>query len=310
MISRRLSLAAALATTFTLALVQAAPRQDATLRYRWNKGDVLRYMVTQENNVTMSGTPMGDMNGASTMTQSHEYTVADVAADGTGTVRVKFASIKMGVNSPMGSIVWDSASPNAGGDPMSQMIAQSMSPLVGQTITLVISPTGAVTKIDGLGPIMEKINAGMASSPMGQMPGMGGAITEESLRGMFEQSFTQLPERPIKTGESWTKDNTVKMPFGVVNSTAKLALQGVSNGIATITYSATNKVTVDNSKAAAQGMNVTMGDGASDGQLLFDVKAGRVQKLTINGTQPMSMNMGGQSMGATTKTQTTIELLK
>jgi hypothetical protein len=310
----RASAALLIACVAAVGLVQAASVQDVALRYRWTKGDTQQYRVQQESAVTMSNVPgMGEMNITTTITQMLEYSVADVAADGTGTVRVKFAAMKMGMNSPMGSMVWDSASPNAATDPISQMMAKSLSPLVGETITMSVSPAGAVSKIEGLAPIIAKINAGMAGAQM-QMPGMNSLMTEDSMRSMLEQSFAGLPERPVKVGESWSKDNTVKMPFGTMTSAARLALQNVANGVATITYKATNKVSVDSS-AIGGGMNMSMGDGATDGEMAFDVKAGRIQKSTLRTTQPMTMNTTGPdgaavSMNATTRTTMTVELVK
>jgi hypothetical protein len=316
--SRRQAALLGLAGALSFTVLQAASGQNVTIRFHWSKGDTQQYRVTQESAVAMSGVPgMGEMNITTTLTQTHEYAVDDVTGDGTGTVRVKFASMKMGMNSPMGSMVWDSASPTAGGDQISQMMAQSLGPLVGQSITMVVTPTGEVKKIDGLTELMQKINSGMAASPMGGMPGMGNVMTEDSLRSMFEQNFSALPQRAVKVGETWTRDSQLKMPFGTVASAMTLALQGVSANVATITLKATNKVTVDTKALAGTPvpMNMTMGDGTSEGELAFDVKAGRIQKSTVRTVQPMSMNMTGPdgsavSLEATTRSTTTVELIK
>ena len=317
MIRRRFAVLVSIAGALSVTILQGASVQNVTLRFHWNKGDVQQYRVTQENAVAMSGVPgMGEMNITTTITQLHEYAVDEVTADGTGTVRVKFASMKMAMNSPMGSMTWDSASPTAGGDQISQMIAQSLGPLVGQTITMVVTPAGEVKKIDGLAELMKKINAGMSASPMGNMPGMGGGVmTEDSLRGMFEQNFSALPQRAVKVGDTWTRDSSLKMPFGVIASATTLALQGVSANVATVTFKATNKVTVDLKALAGAPVAMTMGDGTSEGELAFDLKAGRIQKSTLRSVQPMSMNMTGPdgsavSLDATTRTTTTVELVK
>ena len=53
--------------------------QEGALRYRWTKGDVLRYRVVQTTNAAMSGIPgMGEMNVTNTMTQVQQFTTTDV----------------------------------------------------------------------------------------------------------------------------------------------------------------------------------------------------------------------------------------
>ena len=41
----------------------SALRQDVTLRYRWTKGETIRYRIVQQSTTTISGLPggMGDM---------------------------------------------------------------------------------------------------------------------------------------------------------------------------------------------------------------------------------------------------------
>ena len=57
-------MASHLKTLYTGALIltllcgsSIAARQDVTLRYRWTKGDALRYRVTQQTTTTINGIP-------------------------------------------------------------------------------------------------------------------------------------------------------------------------------------------------------------------------------------------------------------
>ena len=57
-----------------------ASEQDVTLRYRWTKGDNLRYRHTQQSTAAISGLPgMGDMTVDSTMAQVFKVAAEDVA---------------------------------------------------------------------------------------------------------------------------------------------------------------------------------------------------------------------------------------
>ena len=135
-----------------------ASGQEGVLRYRWTKGESLRYRIVQTTNAQMSGLPgMGEMNITNTMTQLLQQTATDVAADGTGTLQMKFEAIKMEMGTPMGTFVYDSAAPANTADPMVAQIAATMGVLVGESITVVMSPNGAIQKIEGMSAIAQKV---------------------------------------------------------------------------------------------------------------------------------------------------------
>ena len=79
----------------------SALRQDVTLRYRWTKGETLRYRIVQQSTTTISGIPgMGDM----AIDQSNTQVMATVAEEVTPertTLRQVIESMKMEMNSPM-----------------------------------------------------------------------------------------------------------------------------------------------------------------------------------------------------------------
>ena len=80
----------------------------------WKKGETLRYRMTQESNVNMSGVPgMGEMTVTTVIGQTLKMTTEDVAADGTATVKTTFEAVKLSMGTPMGNFAYDSAAPAA-----------------------------------------------------------------------------------------------------------------------------------------------------------------------------------------------------
>jgi hypothetical protein len=306
---------AALVSSATLAA------QDVPLRYRWTKGEEVRYRTTQQMDMQMTGLPgMGDMNIGMTTVQINKFNVEDVAADGTATLRNTFESIKISMAVPMmGEVAYDSANPSAAaGNPISDALAKTLGAMAGETITMVVAPHGKVGKIDGLAKLVEKMKAG-ASAGLSSM-GLGGAdamMTEDGQRATLEQTFSLLPEKPIKVGETWKNSYTMPGSTGgqTVAVTYTLKAQETTGGsaIARIASTGTSK------GSAAPGnmgpMTVTVGDGASTGETLFDVKAGRVRKATGTMSLPMTMRMSAPdgtdiSLQAAQKVTTTMELIE
>jgi hypothetical protein len=311
-----------IAGLFAAALVSGATlaAQDLTLRYRWTKGEEMRYRNTVQTDMQMSGLPgMGDMNVSMTMVQVNRLLVEDVAADGTATIRSTYESIKMTMSVPMmGDVTYDSTQPQASsGNPMADAIGKTVGALAGETFTMAVAPNGNVGKIDGLARLVEKTKAG--ASATGSAMGMGNMdafISEEGQRSMIEQSFTLLPDKPVKAGEAWKNEFKVMGATGsqVVSAGYTLTGQETVGGHPIARVATTG--TIKPGPAGAMGpMSVTMADGTSQGEMLFDVKLGRIRKATGTSTQPLSMRMTAPdgtdiSIQAVQKTTATMELVE
>ena len=275
--------------------------QEGALRYRWNKGDVLRYRVVQTTNAAMSGIPgMGEMNVTNTMTQVQQFTTTDVAADGAATLQVKFESLKMEMGTPMGTFVYDSAAPAPQNpDQMVAQLAATIGTLVGESITLVMAPNGNIQKMEGMARIMEKMQK---STPAMGMAGLESLMTDDSMKGSFGQSFAHLPGTAVKTGETWKHDLVMPNPFGTMNVATQYSLKAVES-------------TGGKPPPMPMPMTIQFSDGTGDGEIFFDRRAGRTQRSTFNTTLPMTMNMTAPdgstvNISALTKTTMTTELIE
>src|ERR1700754_4965488 len=119
-------------------------RQDVTFRYQWKKGVPVKYRVVQQSTTTLSGLPGGMDN--LTIEQSTSQTLTsvaeDVAADGTTTLRQTVDAMKMELNSPVLTMAYDSANPDANPSPTNTMLKNIFSQLIGQSYTVTMAPTG------------------------------------------------------------------------------------------------------------------------------------------------------------------------
>jgi len=303
----------------------SALRQDVTLRYRWTKGETMRYRIVQQNTTTISGLPggMGDMAIDQSTTQTIRWVADEVAADGTTTLRQVFESVKMEMNSPMFAMSYDSAKPDAGDNPMSAMLKGVMAPLIGESFTLVMAPTGEVQKVEGLSKLTEKMFQSLPQDPAaaGILDGLKANLSDDSMRSTFMQTFAQFPNKPIKSGDSWNTQVSVGNPMlgGLITSTTSTlkSVEGEgSNRIATIVTSSAIKQ--DPSKppqANPMGLTMQMGNGVGDGEQVFEAGTGRFRGSTTHITMPMTMSGTGPdgtalSMKTSVKTTTTVELVQ
>ena len=292
--------------------------QETTLQYRWNNGDHLKYRLTTQTDVLMSGIPgMGEMTVSTTQVQVQDLVVAAVGADGAATVNMKIESMKMDMVSPMGgSMSYDSTSPTPPSDPTIAQTAQVLGAIIGETLTVVIEPTGAVRSVSGVSAAKAKLDKAMASTGTTDQLGLGALLSDDAIKGALGQSLANFPKGPIKPGATWQQEVKVPTPMSTLISTSEYAFKGVEqlDGRQVARLATTIKTRAEGTGAMGP-MTVKMEPGSGTGETLFDTQLGRVVRSTASTSMPMSMAMTAPdgtsiSLQASTKTKVTYELLK
>ena len=294
--------------------------QDVTLSYKWAKGDTLRYRIVQQSTTNISGIPgMGEMTIDQSTSQIFKASTEDVAADGTARVRQTIEAMKMEMTSPMFSMAYDSANA-AAADPMLKGL---LSPMLGESFTIVFAPTGDVQKVEGLSAVADKMFRAMPQDPAmaGMLDGLKNNVSDDAMRAMLKQTFAQFPSRPVKVGDSWNTNVTTGNPMlgdlvtSIVSTLKSVAGEGADR-IATVTTTLTIKQ--DPAKPAAAnptGLTLQMGNASGDGEQAFEPATGRMRRSTTRLTMPMDMSGTGPdgsqlNLKTTIKTTTTVELVE
>jgi xanthosine utilization system XapX-like protein len=295
--------------------------QSVALQYHWNKGDHLRYRVTQESAVTMSGIPgMDGMTITTTTTQVQQLTANDVASDGTATINALFESVRMDMVSPMGNMTYDStAPPAANADPTLAQVAGILGAMVGESITVVIGRNGAVRSVEGASRLMDKVKGQMpqatgALNPLGDLNSM---MSDDAMRGAFGQSFANLPDGPVKTGDTWQSEIKMPNPAGTLTMASTFTMKGVEKldgrDVTRIGYA--QHISAGPDGGLVGPMTVHVGNGTGEGEMIFDHAHGRIISTTGQSTLPMSMSMTGPdgssiNLDASTLTKIKMELIE
>lgn len=307
-----------LALLFALAGTALAA-QGVTLRYKWNKGEPVRYRTIQESTVTMSGVPgIGEMTVVTNMTQVMALKAMDVAPNGNATVETTFESIKMEVSSAAFSFAYDSAAPSQAADPLTAQLSQTFGALLGQSFTMVLTPTGAVEKVEGITKLMQNLQG--ASPAAAGLPGLE-SMSDDAMKSMFGQSFAALPARAVGPGDTWQTSVTLPNPMGEMTSAVTSTMRGVEsmNGRNVAKFSSAVAISPapggGGAGFAGLPMAVTMGAGTGESETWFDHVLGRAIRVVGTTTLPMTMSMDapdGSSIAlqASTRVKSTFELVE
>jgi hypothetical protein len=306
-----------------VAVVSSASGQDAVLRYKWVEGDEIRYRIELQSNATMSGLPtVGEMTVDQHSFQVIRLTVVSVAADGSATLRQTFESVRMEVSSPAGKTVFDSSAADAPANASKPSIATTMAALVGESITVVVLPNGTVTKVEGMSRLLDKMTNTLGQNPMAaQVAGqLRATMSDDAMRNVFEQGFPAFPERAVTPGDTWTRELTASVPIlGMLTTTSTLTLKGIENsdGVALARMAVVIAMRQSQQASPSSPLPITavFGDSKGEGEILFDLTRGRIQKTSLKTQMPATMSMPApdgsqitvQGHFATTMTTQTVE---
>jgi hypothetical protein len=312
----------ALVLILCMASALAADAQTVTMRYRWTKGEARTYRVTTETNRAISGTPDGrDLTNSQAMTQVLKIVAEDVAPDGAATLRQTFQSVRMEGTGPMGKVVIDTAAPDSTPDPMMEGMRRVLEAMAGESVTIVMAPDGTVQKVSGAARIAEKITKVMSGDPSAGAAGQGirTMLSDDALKNTFEQSFCMLPAGPVKAGETWTSHLAMgNETIGRIVGTSTFTLKAIDGGpdapVANIGVSLALKQEVVPTPTGPTPMVMRLRDNRGDGEIVFDVTRGHIQRSTMRTDTSSTVTMNGPDGTPTTvqnktTTKMTMELV-
>jgi hypothetical protein len=263
--------------------------QEVTLGWRFQPGDVHRYMQTQTTRI--------------------RHDVVRVARDGAADLRVTQEALRVVQDGPMGRQEFDSENGVEPDDPGMRFLSM----LTGRSFEMTLAPDGEVRRVAGMEVLVDDIMAPI----MEQSPEMAEQIRdmlenmfdEERWRALMQQGIQTVPTGPVAPGAEWSWEFELDLAFGtsranyayrledvVVRDARRVARIGMSGSIGDI------EIAADNPMAALMEVSA----GAVTGTMEFDVDRGVLLRASSISTMTMS------SMGTSMSVETTLatELLE
>jgi len=174
----------------------------------------------------------------------------------------------------------------------------------GAVITLTIDEKGAVTKVEGAEKIADKFKDAKAIEKE-----LGGAMfSEAAVREMVGLPFTVSPEKPVKAGDTWVRDEKTAAAGFDVSGKTTYKVDSVEQGVAKVTTKSDLTIKAGAGGAAGLPFKISKIDVKTDkagGGYTFDVKAGRLkdysQELTMSGDITATVDGNDLKIGMKTK---------
>jgi hypothetical protein len=249
-----------------LICASVAPAQEAVCQFRWHKGQVLTYKVEHKTQIeeTVEGAKVTYLSRLSVVKR---WQVADVDDKGSATLHLSLASMRNEQTRPNGEVLlFDSADPTKG----TPELREQMSKFVGTTL--------AILRIDVQGRVLE-VTQGSSSRYEAEPPFVvvfPAVAAKEGLAWLRPYNVTLDP--PLGTGE--------KLAATQKHQCAKLA-----DGKATIAVASQFTSLPENVKD-----QVPLLQKMSEGQVTFDLQAGRVVDVQLNIDRTVNNHQGAGSV--------------
>jgi hypothetical protein len=241
-----------LAVVLGLIWTGAASAQEAGWHFRWQKGQVLTYQAEHRTNVEEVAEG-SKIVSASKLNVVKRWQVVDVDAKGDAILQLSLAAMRNEQTRPSGEVLlYDSANP----DKSTPELKEQMSKFIGQTL--------AVLRIDSQGRVLE-VKQGSASRYEAEPP-----------------FVVVLPTGAVKEGHVWLRPYHVTLdpPYGVgekLEATQKYQCTTIVGGKATVAVANQFK-----SMPASVKDHVPLVQKMTEGQIIFDIPAGRMTAAQLN----------------------------
>ncbi len=219
-------------------------------------------------------------------------------------IELKFDTIASKSNSPMGSKEINSAKPN-----MSDPTERIMNKISTSTIIAKISTAGKFVDFVNYPKFKDRVMFVLDSIPAGkrdQAKMVAEALVQESaVRTRIEPLFSYLPEKAVKTGDSWESTYSLSANNATLLSLNTFTLKGVANNVANVSGKSDIESLPSNDPAAQMTQNLK-GTMTSDGTV--DVATGLMLKNTakghIEGTMTVKANNSEMKMQLESESET------
>jgi hypothetical protein len=230
-------------------------------RLRLKEGATFRIRVSSDQTITLTAQGK-NVDVLRMIDVGYKCTVQKVAANGDATMKVDYDSLYLMEKSPAMTIEYDSSQPR----PITPL-ARYLGAVVGQSLTVTLSPMGRVLEIEGVSQMLEKLKTEQARA---ELPAQVQTAISNSIEQGFGEASTKAglemitdfyPQSPIKVGESWTDKRVETLGEGRIKREETFTLLSRNKGRSKVEAKGTSTIDPD-----SDGLQIGLAGICKDGQ--------------------------------------------
>lgn len=272
-------------------LLAASPALGAEpLVWKWQKGDVARYLMTQSMEMDIKAGPAGAATTTMQQEMLMDWEVEEVTEDGVATIEQRVERVVMQNQAGAGQAFKydsDSDDPPAG---MAALVAPAYEAMVEHPFQMLMRPSGEVVEVT----LSEELSKALDNLP-------GGAVSGEMVKQMSQQASLKFPSEPLAVGDKWTSTAEVPSPaLGKMKVHTTYTYDGPRE-VDGKTYEAFTPAIAMELAGDAGTTAIEFDTKESTGEILFDREKGRVYRSRVLQTIDIRVKIGENEIVNTMK---------
>lgn len=263
-----------------LSLLVGCGPSSVELRLTPAEGEIYRYEDTMNQEMIMEVQGL-EITIRQSMTFVTSYEVIEVDVEGQITIEATYEQIVTEMASPFtGEVRFDSSDEAA----VVPSEFEGLSRMVGQSLTLTLSPDGSLVDVVGVDELMAMITGPIPSSQPdleSLMQDLTSMFDENSDTGGITGLMGSFPEGEIAVGDTWERQIITEIPFETRNNVAYTVTSIKAGGIS---LQMEGETEFDMSEFMS---NLGLGEmtfemrGSQTGEILIDIATGMLVSSTI-----------------------------
>jgi hypothetical protein len=263
-----------------------------TLRWKFKVGEKLTCSISQDMNMNIDAGQTGDLTRVVHQSMDMTWNVEGVNDEGDAVITQSIDRVRMKVDAPGGQgfeYDSDAEEPAAG---MAALISPMFEAMTAGEYEVTMTPRGEVRSIH----IPEEVAKEIEHGPGGETAGGEDAV--ERFKSMVAQGALVLPAEPVEPGQKWSSKIAVNNPVAGNQTVETTYTFEGTRDIDGETYAVIRPSLVMN-LAGNPIMQLTVKDQTTNGEVLFNVDAGRLHSMSIDQDMKLEIGVAGQSMPGT-----------
>lgn len=264
-----------LAALVVLAGLGGATTRAAALKWKFQQGETLHYVMDQTVTTSLTGGPQ-DIKTTTNQTIDMQWNVKEVAADGAATLTQTVTRVRTKIESPFATFEYDSKAGKDPEGPIAAGIVPLLKALIGAEFSFKMSPQGELTDVK----IPESLSKAMREAG----PAGGGSMfSEEGLKNMVTESSLAIPGGDLEKGKSWTKQTKIPMPpVGDMMIDKTYSFQGADSAASKDVMRIDLQTKVEVKPMAGSNLDIRIKSQDGKGSFFFNNASGRVSDSKVS----------------------------
>jgi hypothetical protein len=195
---------------------------------------------------------------------------------------------RIGMSMDMGGQKMEFSSDSPAGDPSNplNMVTNLFAAMKGKSFTMKVDANGQIKEVNGIDQLGEELVTGLnlpAESKERMRQSFRSKFNENDVKETFSQTFSMLPNKKVKVGDSWNKESMTRVGPSKGRMITVYTVQTINGNI--VKLSGKGKLQSENGNATGS-QNSSLAIDATTGLVLqnvFDMSTEGKQKLSTHG---------------------------